>query len=524
MGSSFPYDAEYAVKFIHKPYAVIGGKEVAIEAKEESIDSLERRLGAETSAAVQQKLQEQIAVLQEEIALLYQGTDTEEGLYTLMRRAVLLAVEREPIQNRYQDSLSAQTEIEQMFAEAMGDMLRDGYWSNTSYAAGQGDLLYLESCEVMDKLSKPDVTYTVSVQNLAGVNGYQQEQFKINTALRIWDEALTLNDRAYVTKLIEHPAKPEDDTITISNDLTNVGGLSLDGVIARITGIAEAVEQKAALYDRSKAISQDGTIPAKRLEGMIDVLRTRLTSSVSNWYTDENGNLILEAANGKSAMKLCGEGFMIAAGKTDNGAWDWRTFGTGEGFSADMLITGFLSAERIEAHSITANKLAADVGQSLDLSSNVSINMKVQESVDEAAAGMREDIESAQSAAGNAAAQAQANTENLSSLTSRVSSAESEISQVKDDITLRVTKSEMDSAVGTVEASAREALDAAAGAVNTADAAQSSANVAQAAANKNGEEISTLTERVSSAELKLQADAIVSTVTSSEKYQNDLDA
>lgn len=473
---------------------------------------------------MQQKLQEQIAALQEEIALLYQGTDTEEGLYTLMRRAVLLAVEREPIQNRYQDSLSAQTEIEQMFAEAMGDMLRDGYWSNTNYAAGQGDLLYLESCEVMDKLSKPDVTYTVSVQNLAGVNGYQQEQFKINTALRIWDEALTLNDRAYVTKLIEHPAKPEDDTITISNDLTNVGGLSLDGVIARITGIAEAVEQKAALYDRSKAISQDGTIPAKRLEGMIDVLRTRLTSSVSNWYTDENGNLILEAANGKSAMKLCGEGFMIAAGKTDNGAWDWRTFGTGEGFSADMLITGFLSAERIEAHSITANKLAADVGQSLDLSSNVSINMKVQESVDEAAAGMREDIESAQSAAGNAAAQAQANTENLSSLTSRVSSAESEISQVKDDITLRVTKSEMDSAVGTVEASAREALDAAAGAVNTADAAQSSANAAQATANKNGEEISTLTERVSSAELKLQADAIVSTVTSSEKYQNDLDA
>lgn len=82
----------------------------------------------------------------------------------------------------------------------------------------------------------------------------------------------------------------------------------------------------------------------------------------------------------------------------------------------------------------------------------------------------------------------------------------------------------MDSAVGTVEASAREALDAAAGAVNTADAAQSSANAAQAAANKNGEEISTLTERVSSAELKLQADAIVSTVTSSEKYQNDLDA
>ena len=65
-------------------------------------------------------------------------------------------------------------------------------------------------------------------------------------------------------------------------------------------------------------------------------------------------------------MQLCGEGFMIANAKTDDGKWDWRTFGTGEGFTADMLVTGFLSADRIQAHTITANKLASDVGQSLD--------------------------------------------------------------------------------------------------------------------------------------------------------------
>lgn len=523
-GSAFPAGAEYAVKFIQKSYAVIGGKEVAIEAKEASIKSLEKRLESETNPAMQQKLQEQIAALQNEIELLYHGTDAEEGLYSLMRRAVQAVLQREPLYTQYLASMDAQNEIEQQFAEAMGDMLRDGYWSNTSYAAGQGDLLYLEACEVMDKLAKPDVTYTVSIQNLSGISGYEKEQFKINTALRIWDEQLSLNDRAYVTRLIELPAKPESNTITISNDLTHVGGLSLDGVIARITGIAEAVEQKTALYDRSKAISQDGTIPAKRLEGMIDVLRTRLTSSASNWYTDEAGNIILEAATGKSAMKLCGEGFMIADGKTDNGAWDWRTFGTGEGFSADMLITGFLSAERIEAHSITANKLAADVGQALDLSSNVSINLKVRETVDEATDTMHGEIADAQAAANAAEAKAQANAEGLSGLTTRVSSAESEITQMKDDITLRVTKTEMDSAVGTVEESARQALETATGAAGTAGEARNTADAAKAAADANDEEISTLTERVSSAELKLQSDAIVSTVTSSEKYQNDLEA
>lgn len=225
------------------------------------------------------------------------------------------------------------------------------------------------------------MTYTVTIQNLSGVSGYEQEVFQPNMALRIWDEALSLNDTAYVTKLVEYPETPEKDSITISNDLSSVGGLSLDGVIARITGIAEIVNSKRSLYDRAKAISGDGSIPAQRLEGMIDVLKTRLTSAVSNWYTDENGNLILEAASGGSVMKLCGEGFMIANRKNDDGTWDWRTFGTGEGFTADLIVTGFLSADRIQAHSITANHLAADVGQSLDLSSNTSIKMTVESAV-----------------------------------------------------------------------------------------------------------------------------------------------
>ena len=63
---------------------------------------------------------------------------------------------------------------------------------------------------------------------------------------------------------MEYPETPHKDAITISNDLSSIGGLSLDGVIARITGIAEVLNQKKSLYDRSKAISGDGSIPAQR--------------------------------------------------------------------------------------------------------------------------------------------------------------------------------------------------------------------------------------------------------------------
>lgn len=383
-GSAFTEIVQYAIKFIQKPSATIGGKEVAVEAKQASIDSLLKELQTETDATRRQSMDEQIEALEAGVEQLYWGTDEEEGLYALMQKAAKLAVERANVNLLYLAASEGQDAIEERFALAMGDMLIDGYWSNTAYAPGQEELLYREACEVMRHLSKPSVSYTVGVQNLSGVSGYEKEIFSVNMVLRIWDEALRLNDMAYITKLVEHPDAPEKDTLTISNDLTSIGGVSLDSIISRITGIAEIVNQKKSLYDRSKAISGDGSIPAQRLEGMIDVLKTRLSSSVSNWYTDENGNLILEAVNGQSAMQLCGEGFMIASSRTEDGKWDWRTFGSGEGFTADMLVTGYLSADRIAANTITANKLASDVGQSLDLSSNKSITLKVEEAVDTA--------------------------------------------------------------------------------------------------------------------------------------------
>ena len=129
---------------------MIGGKEVAVEAKEASLLKLNQQLVEETDADRGQALLEQIAALEAGIQELYEGTEENDGLYALMRRAVLLAVERADTDVLYQAAISGQKEIERRFAEAMGDLLRDGYWSNTAYAPGQEELLYLEASEVME--------------------------------------------------------------------------------------------------------------------------------------------------------------------------------------------------------------------------------------------------------------------------------------------------------------------------------------------------------------------------------------
>jgi len=57
---------------------------------------------------------------------------------------------------------SEQEAIESAFATAMGEMLADGYWSNTNYAPGQEEWLYWDAIERMDEVSRPTVKYGIS--------------------------------------------------------------------------------------------------------------------------------------------------------------------------------------------------------------------------------------------------------------------------------------------------------------------------------------------------------------------------
>lgn len=116
---------------------------MAVEAKRESILGLNKQLDKETNADKRQAILDQIAALKAGIQELYEGTEESDGLYALMRRAALLALERADMETLYQAAMTGQEEIERRFAEAMGDLLRDGYWSNTAYAPGQEELLYL---------------------------------------------------------------------------------------------------------------------------------------------------------------------------------------------------------------------------------------------------------------------------------------------------------------------------------------------------------------------------------------------
>lgn len=307
-------------------------------------------------------------------AMLKQHILNGDGLYDEMREAIELAITLDGLKNDLAELQEDQLEIEAAFSDAMGDMLRDGYWSDNNYAPGQEEYLYQDAIDVMNQMAKPTVTYTFSLVGLSEAMGYTEKLPEINDKVKVWDTELKIVDIMYVDKRTRYLDRYDKDTVSVTNDDPALSGQSFESIMSRISELADMLQQKNTLYERAGAINANGSIYIDRLNGAIDVMKNKIMSTLSNWYTDDSGAMIFESASGDSAMMLSGGGWMIADGKTQDGDWNWRTAADGKGLVADRITTGYLSADRIEAGTITVSKLSADVGQSLDLSSNSTVD------------------------------------------------------------------------------------------------------------------------------------------------------
>ena len=328
----------YLIKFLVVVAGTLGGKEVAIEAKQGTVETLQESLDKSESEKEKENLQAEISKTQEAIATL------KSESYSIMNTAIQHALMIELHNTSMVGGQEAMQEAEIAFSNAMGEMLKDGYWSDSRYTIGQEASLYADALEISKEMAYPQVSYTITVQNLSGITGYEAEVFKLNMALHVLDPLMMVNDYAFITETVEYPDAPEDNTITISTDELDIGSKTFESILNRIVDVAELVRDKKTIYNRAAALSQNGKAFTTILEGEINVLQNRLASTTSNWYTDAQGNMIFESLDGQSAMMLCGSGFMCANGKREDGSWNWRTFGTGEGFTADLITTGILRA------------------------------------------------------------------------------------------------------------------------------------------------------------------------------------
>lgn len=122
-------------------------------------------------------------------------------------------------------------------------------------------------------------------------------------------------------------------------------------------------KQVSSLSKRSSSWDVAASTPPAYLQQVIDGLNNQFNMSGSSYtFTSfEQGTIYASVpmdANGRSttgkgsAMQLCSQGLRIASGCKADGSWNWRTFGTGDGFTADLITVGTLMGDLIKAGTI----------------------------------------------------------------------------------------------------------------------------------------------------------------------------
>ncbi len=197
--------------------------------------------------------------------------------------------------------------------------------------------------DVLESYTTPKVTYTATVLQLAeaglDAHGVQLGDEVQVVDRKFYDDGLRLTAR--VVKLVV-------DELDASNTKVTLGNIS-DSLSDQFTSMQN---QLSALNDQSGAWNAASEVDYTWLNTLIANLNAAYNNVGTYRYSsfergdiwssvplDEDGK---PTESGGWAMNINGRGFRLANGTTSSGDWDWRTFGDGDGFTADEINTGIV--------------------------------------------------------------------------------------------------------------------------------------------------------------------------------------
>lgn len=212
--------------------------------------------------------------------------------------------------------------------------------------------LLAETRAYLDAHKEPGVTYSADVIDLVAMG-------------RDW-EGVAVGDDVQIVDTCFSPALRCEGRVTklVTDELGGAMRVTLGNITETMTDMWLAQQkQVSSLSRRSSSWDVAASTPPSYLQQVVDAMNTQFNMSGSSYtFTSfEQGTIYASVpmdANGRSttgkgsAMQLCSQGFRIASGCKADGSWDWRTFGTGAGFTADLITVGTLMGDLIKAGTI----------------------------------------------------------------------------------------------------------------------------------------------------------------------------
>lgn len=209
----------------------------------------------------------------------------------------------------------------------------------------------------------PAVTYEVEVADLENVIGY--EDIKDLVKIGLGDDVTAENKRLGITTK-NRCVGMVYDCILQENKSVRLGETQTD-YFSQMASVQQKVNQ---------SLTQTG-VKGEMIYGLIDLFKASMKATAENAVLQKEKAILFEdkvpGSPTYGAMALGTTGFVIAAKRLpDDSDWDWKTFGTGQGFLADLIVAGTMLADRIRGGVLMSQNFEdGEAGFELDLNNGI---------------------------------------------------------------------------------------------------------------------------------------------------------
>lgn len=217
--------------------------------------------------------------------------------------------------------------------------------------------------EFENGIDLPTVSYEVQIVDLENVMGYEdiKDLLKIGFGDTVYAENKNLD---ITTK--NRCVRMVYDCILHRNKEITLGETQTD-YFDKMTSVQQKVNQ---------SLTETG-VKGEMIYGLIDLFKASMKATAENAVLQKEKAILFEDKATDSptygAMALGTTGFMIAAKRLpDDSDWDWTTFGTGQGFLADLIVAGTMLADRIRGGVLMSQNFEeGKAGYELDLNNGI---------------------------------------------------------------------------------------------------------------------------------------------------------
>lgn len=215
------------------------------------------------------------------------------------------------------------------------------------------DELYQAGLDYLDTVDTPNVSYEIDILSLAELADYGDiEAYGLGDTIRTIDEELEIDISARIMRDERYPYEPWRNRVMIANFRPGIEDV-----------LSDLQEAKRIVQN----VTYRGRLNTFWLDGIINTMQNQLKASGAYAQAQvlPNAGYLLENTDVNSpdyGALYMGPGIFALADEKVNGAWNWRTFGTGKGFTADEINAGILNAALVRIVSDGGNTYINETG------------------------------------------------------------------------------------------------------------------------------------------------------------------